>query len=118
MGQAGIKLQAGPARSRLQRCPLLPRAANAERQRGTAQQTGSIASRSRYETPEPHPPRRNRSRTRAPRDRLRARVARLRGAASTRRALERTADLALARWGLLRLLARRDGRRVAIGDRT
>src|SRR6185437_3763176 len=107
-----IKPQSGAGRSRLQRCPLLPRAANAERQGGTAQQTASIASRSRYETPEPPPPRRNCSRTGVPRDRPRARVARLRGAASTRRALERTADLALARRGLLRLLARRDGRRV------
>src|SRR2546423_4936140 len=72
--------------------------------------------RSACEAPKPPLSRRDRSDGRPARDRVRARAARLRGTESARWALGRTADLALARRCLLRLIPHRDGRRVAIGD--
>src|SRR5437763_15551778 len=72
--------------------------------------------RSACEALKPPLSRRDRSDLRPARDRVRARAARLRGTESARWALGRTADLALARRCLLRLIPHRDGRRVASGD--
>ena len=85
--------------------------------RGNSTTSRPAGRRSSYQELTPHIRRRRRPDARVARDRVRAAAARLGGAASTRRALERPADLALACRGLLPRLAGGNGRGLALLDR-